>query len=151
MSQCADISLAYLSAVRTAMGYVHPADEVISRTVPSSSFFIVLVRWLKGKVYAVEATKPTSPLRTTKNGCANKSSPSTLDTRLDPQPGYSCHMTKWNRMDSLDPSKITLEEAFHITQVSCVLLKPSTFHIGWVVGTLNAFIIHRTAWVVITL
>ncbi|VDN12021.1 unnamed protein product, partial [Dibothriocephalus latus] len=70
-------------------------------------FFVILVRWLKGRVYIAPSVAPTE----------SRGNDDVSDSRLDPQPGYTCHMTKWTRMDPLDPAKMTLEEAFQISQV----------------------------------
>ena len=77
-----------------------------ARSVTGSTYFVVIVRWLKGRVYVVQAATPS-----------DIDSRSSQDSRLDPQPGYTCHMTKWSRMDPLDPTKVTLNEAFHKSQV----------------------------------
>ncbi|VDM32791.1 unnamed protein product [Hydatigera taeniaeformis] len=110
ISQCADIGLAYLAdnGSKEAESY-HPdlANEPDLKTdfTTGSTYFVILVRWLKSKVYVTQVLPPES--------CPT----ATADFRLDPQPGYTCHMTKWSRMDPLDPSKVTLTEVFHNSQV----------------------------------
>ncbi|KAL5111850.1 Protein TASOR [Taenia crassiceps] len=110
ISQCADIGLAYLADVGSKEAESYHADlasgtDLKADSVTGSTYFVVLVRWLKSKVYVTQVTPPRSHLTTAP------------DDRLDPQPGYTCHMTKWSRMDPLDPSKLTLTEVFHNSQV----------------------------------
>lgn len=118
ISQCADIGLAYLTDVGSKEAESYHADltsgaDLKTDSVTGSTYFVVLVRWLKSKVYVTQVTPP---------GSYSTTAP---DFRLDPQPGYTCHMTKWGRMDPLDPLKISLTEVFHSSQVSvnnnCVL------------------------------
>ncbi|KAL5972001.1 Protein TASOR [Taenia solium] len=110
ISQCADIGLAYLADVGSKEAESYHADltsgiDLKIDSVTGSTYFVVLVRWLKSKVYVTQVTPP---------GSISTTAP---DFRLDPQPGYTCHMTKWSRMDPLDPSKVTLTEVFHNSQV----------------------------------
>ncbi|VDK38901.1 unnamed protein product [Taenia asiatica] len=110
ISQCADIGLAYLADVGSKEAESYHADltsgiDLRIDSVTGSTYFVVLVRWLKSKVYVTQVTPP---------GSISTTAP---DFRLDPQPGYTCHMTKWSRMDPLDPSKVTLTEVFHNSQV----------------------------------
>ncbi|KAH9286446.1 hypothetical protein ECG_00406 [Echinococcus granulosus] len=110
ISQCADIGLAYLADIGSKEAESYHADltsgtDLKIDSVTGCSYFVVLVRWLKSKVYVTQVTPPGS--------CSTAA----LDFRLDPQPGYTCHMTKWSRMDPLDPSKVTLTEVFHNSQV----------------------------------
>ncbi len=117
VSQCVDIPLAYLSGASPRKGFCHPADSLDSKSSSLFSFFVVIVRWLKGRVYVVQPTKPPVPSPSHRSNGQSKGASPPLDPRLDPQPGYSCHMAKWSRLDSLDPSKISLEEVFHSSQV----------------------------------
>ncbi|BHF59897.1 Probable RNA-binding protein 19 [Sparganum proliferum] len=108
VSQCVDISLAYLSSSRSnAQKRTKARRDNLDTLEDDPPFFVILVRWLKGRVYIAPSVAPTESL-----GGKDVS-----DSRLDPQPGYTCHMTKWTRMDPLDPAKMTLEEAFQISQV----------------------------------
>ncbi|KAL7062427.1 hypothetical protein AAHC03_0924 [Spirometra sp. Aus1] len=108
VSQCVDISLAYLSSSRSnAQKRTKARRDNLDTLEDDPPFFVILVRWLKGRVYIAPSVAPTES-----NGGKDVS-----DSRLDPQPGYTCHMTKWTRMDPLDPAKMTLEEAFQISQV----------------------------------
>ncbi|KAH8857603.1 Protein TASOR [Schistosoma japonicum] len=61
--------------------------------------YLIMVRWVKSRAYIVSPEAEHS-----------------VD-RLEPQPGYACHVSTWSRMDLLDPSKLTLEQAFHLSQV----------------------------------
>ncbi|CAH8861400.1 unnamed protein product [Trichobilharzia szidati] len=61
--------------------------------------YLILVRWVKSRAYIVSPE-------------AEKSK-----DRLEPQPGYACHVSTWSRMDVLDPGKLSLEQAFHLSQV----------------------------------
>ncbi|CAH8617279.1 unnamed protein product [Schistosoma rodhaini] len=73
-----------------------------SRLLGKSSnqfLYLIMVRWIKSRAYIVSPE-------------AEKSK-----DRLEPQPGYACHVSTWSRMDLLDPSKLTLEQAFHLSQV----------------------------------
>ncbi|KAM7540748.1 hypothetical protein Aperf_G00000043031 [Anoplocephala perfoliata] len=101
VSQCADIGLAHLTYSQSKDdesyydGSVNDADSDGDPT-----YFMILVRWLKSKVYIAQSTLALD----------------SVDSDLDPQPGFTCHMTKWSRMDPLDPTKITLEEVFRNSQ-----------------------------------
>uniref|UniRef100_A0A0X3PEW2 TASOR pseudo-PARP domain-containing protein n=3 Tax=Schistocephalus solidus TaxID=70667 RepID=A0A0X3PEW2_SCHSO len=108
VSQCVDISLAYLSSSRaSAQKKTKSRRETLDTLDGDPPFFVILVRWLKGRVYIAPSIAPSE----------SHGDNGVLDSRLDPQPGYTCHMTKWTRMDPLDPAKMTLEEAFQISQV----------------------------------
>ncbi|CAH8598469.1 unnamed protein product [Schistosoma bovis] len=61
--------------------------------------YLIMVRWIKSRAYIVSPEAENSK------------------DRLEPQPGYACHVSTWSRMDLLDPSKLTLEQAFHLSQV----------------------------------
>ncbi|CAH8569587.1 unnamed protein product [Heterobilharzia americana] len=66
--------------------------------------YLIMVRWVKSRAYIVSPEAQNSK------------------DRLEPQPGYACHVSTWSRMDLLDPSKLTLEQAFHLSQVSLIQL-----------------------------
>ena len=111
ISQCIDIGLSYMSDTQLKESesyYTESANGANSQSHSSTgqTYFVVIVRWLKGRVYTVQTTAPP-----------NMDLPPSQDSRLDPQPGYTCHMTKWSRLDPLDPTKVTLNEAFHRSQV----------------------------------
>ncbi|VDO03432.1 unnamed protein product [Rodentolepis nana] len=98
LSQCADIGLAHLSYSQSRGDESYYADELEAES-DSTCFYIILVRWLKSKVYIVSLNSESE------------------EHNLDPQPNHTCHMTKWSRMDPLDPNKLSLSDVFHYNQV----------------------------------
>lgn len=104
LSQCADIGLAHLSYSQSREDESYYADDLNSESnstqIKPTYYYIILVRWLKGKVYVVSLTSESR------------------EHNLDPQPNHTCHMTKWSRMDPLDPNTISLSDVFHYNQVS---------------------------------
>nr|CDS28343.1 ATPase F1 V1 A1 complex alpha beta subunit nucleotide binding domain active site [Hymenolepis microstoma] len=103
LSQCADIGLAHLSYSQSRGDESYYADELDlesdSTQANSTYFYIILVRWLKSKVYVVSLNSESE------------------EHNLDPQPNHTCHMTKWSRMDPLDPNTLSLSDVFHYSQV----------------------------------
>ncbi|KAM3177713.1 hypothetical protein ACTXT7_003984 [Hymenolepis weldensis] len=103
LSQCADIGLAHLSYSQSREDESYYADDLNSESnstqINPTYYYIILVRWLKGKVYVVSLTSESR------------------EHNLDPQPNHTCHMTKWSRMDPLDPNTLSLSDVFHYNQV----------------------------------
>lgn len=71
----------------------------LKRGKQTPCIYLMLVRWVKSRAYLV----------------SNEASES--DDRLEPQPGYACHVPTWSRLDPLDPSKLNLEAAHRLAQV----------------------------------
>ncbi|CAL8100443.1 unnamed protein product [Calicophoron daubneyi] len=91
VNQCADLTVARAQKRMTNRANSGSADPPV--------IYLIIVKWVKSRAYMVSPESEES------------------DERLEPQPGYGCHVSTWSRLDTLDPAKISLERAFQLAQV----------------------------------
>ncbi|KAF8562051.1 hypothetical protein P879_08364 [Paragonimus westermani] len=91
VNQCADLAVA-----RTQKRL---SRRSIATSVKSPPLYLIVVKWVKSRAYIVATEAEQS------------------EERLEPQPGYACHVSTWSRIDPLDPAKLSLERAFQMAQV----------------------------------
>lgn len=108
VNQCADLTVARaqnrLFARSGTTGTSVTGTAMPGTTGPdvgdgSFSVYLILLRWIKSRAYVVSTDAENS------------------NEPLEPQPGYTCHVSTWSRIDPLDPSKLSLERAFQMAQV----------------------------------
>ncbi|TGZ74901.1 hypothetical protein CRM22_000687 [Opisthorchis felineus] len=90
VNQCADIVVARAQK---------RLQRKQARDQQPTKLYLVVVRWVKSKAYIVASGAEES------------------EDRLEPQPGYACHVSTWSRIDPLDPAKVSLERAYQMSQV----------------------------------
>ncbi|KER31398.1 hypothetical protein T265_02314 [Opisthorchis viverrini] len=90
VNQCADIVVARAQK---------RLQRKQAREQQPTKLYLVVVRWVKSKAYIVASGAEES------------------GDRLEPQPGYACHVSTWSRIDPLDPAKVSLESAYQMSQV----------------------------------
>ncbi|GAA50678.1 hypothetical protein CLF_104899 [Clonorchis sinensis] len=90
VNQCADIVVARAQK---------RLQRKQARDQQPTKLYLVVVRWVKSKAYIVASGAEES------------------GDRLEPQPGYACHVSTWSRIDPLDPAKVSLERAYQMSQV----------------------------------
>ncbi|KAF5401598.1 hypothetical protein PHET_04961, partial [Paragonimus heterotremus] len=91
VNQCADLAVA-----RTQKRL---SRRSVATSVKSPPLYLIVVKWVKSRAYIVATEAEQS------------------EERLEPQPGYACHVSTWSRIDPLDPAKLSLERAFQMAQV----------------------------------
>ncbi|KAA3680042.1 uncharacterized protein DEA37_0008233 [Paragonimus westermani] len=91
VNQCADLAVA-----RTQKRL---SRRSAATSVKSPPLYLIVVKWVKSRAYIVATEAEQS------------------EERLEPQPGYACHVSTWSRIDPLDPAKLSLERAFQMAQV----------------------------------
>lgn len=108
VNQCADLTVARAQNklfARSGTTATSVTGTAISGTTGSDvgngsfSVYLILLRWIKSRAYVVSTDAENS------------------NEPLEPQPGYTCHVSTWSRIDPLDPSKLSLERAFQMAQV----------------------------------
>ncbi|KER18171.1 hypothetical protein T265_16246, partial [Opisthorchis viverrini] len=91
VNQCADIVVARAQK---------RLQRKQARDQQPTKLYLVVVRWVKSKAYIVASGAEES------------------GDRLEPQPGYACHVSTWSRIDPLDPAKVSLESAYQMSQLT---------------------------------